>query len=57
MCSFLLVVQRDIDLDCGEECLNIFDTDLVTSHLHNARSAHSDAGKAVEKLMKSLRLS
>ena len=37
MCSFLLGVQRDIDLDCGEECLNIFDTELVTSHLHNAQ--------------------
>ena len=31
------MVQRDSDLDCGEECLNIFDTVLVTSHLHNAQ--------------------
>ena len=37
MCALLVVVQRDIDLDCGEECLNIFDTELVTSYLHNAQ--------------------
>ena len=57
MCSFLLGVQRDIDLDCGEECLNIFDTELVTSHLHNAQLRPLRRKEDGGKLMNSLRLS